>query len=534
MNHLKRGSIVAARDPPVLIAKQRRRPFAIIRRMKRKPARRGRYLEVELSHVDLVRGRRCVLRDLRWRIRPGQRWVLQGANGAGKTQLLKLIAGDVWPQPRAETRRLYRWRGELSNEPYEVKEEIAYLGAERQDRYQHYDWNHRVSTIVGTGIQRSDTPVRSLTAPERLRVAQVLRRLGIHGLVRRRFLALSQGERRLVLLARALAWRPALLLLDEPLNGLDAPHRARVLAALDTLSRSKLPWVYASHRLEEVPAAVTHWARLERGRLRAGRWRRGRVHHASGAALPRVVKPARRTVHRPLIELRDASVWREGRPVLRRLTLQIRSGDCWVVHGANGSGKSTFLATLLGEHGVASDGSIWRRFLQPGMHLSEFQDRVGSVAPELQAALPRQLTALECVAAGLRGAYNLDGALSASERRAALRSLSAVGARRFARSVLAELSYGQARRVLFARALARQPDIVLLDEPYSGLDALTRRRLRSLVETWVSAGRTIVMATHHRDDWPRGTTCELELAAGRPRYCGPLRTVVGTRRRVLP
>ena len=70
--------------------------------MKRKRARSERYLTVDLSHIDLVRGGRRVLRDVHWRIRPGQRWVLQGANGAGKTQLLKLIAGDVWPQPLAE------------------------------------------------------------------------------------------------------------------------------------------------------------------------------------------------------------------------------------------------------------------------------------------------------------------------------------------------------------------------------------------------------------------------------------------------
>jgi molybdate transport system ATP-binding protein len=155
--------------------------------------------------------------------------------------------------------------------------------------------------------------------------------------------------------------------------------------------------------------------------------------------------------------------------------------------------------------------------------LSEFQQHLGVIAPELQATLPRRLTALECVVAGLRGAYHLDGAMSAPERRVALQSLGQVGARRLARFRLAELSYGQARRVLFARALARGPDIVLLDEPYTGLDALTRRRLRSLVENWVRQGRTVVIASHHRDDWPRGTTCELELAAGGPRYCGPLR-----------
>jgi molybdate transport system ATP-binding protein len=491
--------------------------------MTSKRARQGRYLTVELSHVELVRGRRPVLRDLSWRIRPGQRWVLQGANGAGKTQLLKLIAGDVWPQPGADVRRLYRWRGECSTEPYEVKEQIAYLGAERQDRYQHYDWNHRVSTIVGTGIQRSDAPLRRLSAAERSQVSRVLRRVGIPGLARRRFLELSEGERRLVLLARVLAWRPALLLLDEPLNGLDATHRARFMAVLKTLSRSALPWIYASHRPEEVPAAATHRARLEHGRLRVGVMGRRGVRRDLDTAPVRAAKPELCTAHRPLIELQKASVWREGRAVLQGLTLRICTGECWVVHGANGSGKSSFLATLFGGQGVASDGSVCRNFLRPGLPLSVFQEHVGVIAADLQAALPRRLSALECVVAGLRGAYSLDGPVRAAELRAALRALREVGARRFAGLRLGELSYGQARRVLFARALVRHPDIVLLDEPYSGLDEPTRRRLRSLVQTWVGQGRSLVMATHHRDDWPRGTTNELELAAGRPRYCGPVR-----------
>src|SRR5258705_10630088 len=106
-----------------------------------------RYLAVELSRIHRLRGGRRILRDLRWRIRPGQRWILRGDNGAGKTQLLKLIAGDVWPQPRAGTQRIYRWRHQLYTEPQGVKEEIAYVGAERQDRYEHHEWNLRVTGI---------------------------------------------------------------------------------------------------------------------------------------------------------------------------------------------------------------------------------------------------------------------------------------------------------------------------------------------------------------------------------------------------
>ena len=90
--------------------------------------------------------------------------------------------------------------------------------------------------------------------------------------------------------------------------------------------------------------------------------------------------------------------------------------------------------------------------------------------------------------------------------------------------MLGELSYGQARRVVFARALVRHPDIVLLDEPYAGLDVQTRARLRALLESHAQQERTIVIATHHRDDWPGRATHELELAGGAVRYCGPLRS----------
>ena len=509
----------------VRIAEQHLRAFVIIHPMKQLSARHRRYLAVTLAHVDLVRGGRRVLRDVRWRISPGQRWVLQGTNGAGKTQLLKLIAGDVWPAPRSETRREYRWRGECATEPYEIKEEIAYLGSERQDRYQHYDWNYRVRTVVGTGIQRSDTPLRPLNAAERSQVTRLLRRFGILALASRLFLSLSQGERRLVLLARALAWHPALLLLDEPLNGLDAPHRARFLAALDSLSRTQLPWVYAGHRPEEVPGGVTHWASLRQGRLRTGRWRR-RSPPADQKAPRRPMAVRARTQDRTmLIELRSASVWRAGRIVLGRLNVRIQRGECWVVHGANGSGKSTLLATLYGEHAVADDGSIRRCDHKPGTPLTDFQRRVGYVTPELQATLPRPLSVVENVVSGLRGAHHLDGEATGSERRVALRALGLVGARRLAERRFGDLSYGQARRVLFARALARGPDIVLLDEPYTGLDSTTRQRLGALVGQWILKGRTIVIASHHQDDWPRGTTHEIELGSGRTRYVGPLRTI---------
>ena len=109
--------------------------------------------------------------------------------------------------------------------------------------------------------------MRELTPTEQKRVAGLLRRLDITALAERRFLTLSYGERRLVLIARALASRPALLLLDEVANGLDARNHARLLTWLASTADSSLPWVFATHRREDVPDSMTHLLELEKGRV---------------------------------------------------------------------------------------------------------------------------------------------------------------------------------------------------------------------------------------------------------------------------
>ncbi|MFI4868304.1 MAG: ATP-binding cassette domain-containing protein [Steroidobacterales bacterium] len=506
----------------------------------KRPRRRARFISVDLQKVRLALAGRPVLRGIDWHIRPGQRWVLLGPNGAGKTQLLKLLAGDVWPSPTRGALRRYRYRGETFDDPYGVRQEIAYLGAERQDRYEHYEWNHRVEDIVGTGLHRTDIPLDPLTPDARRRIARLLHRLRIDALARRRFLTLSYGERRLVLLARALAWAPKLLLLDELFNGLDARNRERVQHCLRVLSRSSLPWVLTSHRTEDIPALATHLCRLEAGRITLQGRFDVRMRRALGAqvaprapgkrAAPSAAPPVRALGPRApsgtaavLIALRHASVWRDGIAALRDLTLQIRRGDCWVVHGANGSGKSSFIQLLHGDLSAASGGSIARAGIDSGVPLEWFKRRVGLVTPEWQALQPRYLRVEELVASGLHASVGLNSALTAAQRARARRALRRVGAATLAVRPIRGLSYGQLRRVLFARALVHEPAMLLLDEPHAGVDARTRTSLRSLVQQVLDSGVTVVIATHHRDEWPRGATHELELARSRVVYSGPVR-----------
>lgn len=503
----------------------------------------GRWLDVELRHIDLSYDGHPVLCDLAWRIRPGERWVLVGGNGAGKTQLLKMVAGAIWPTPPEDFAavpavRRYRWKGELQDLAGGVKEEIAYLGPERQDRYERYDWNFPAEVVVGTGLQRSDIPTGPLTATGKTRVAALLKRLQIGHLAARPFLTLSYGERRLVLLARALAWRPGLLLLDEITNGLDVTNRARFQAWLKGSARSAMPWVLTTHRAEDVPASATHLAVLRDGALA---WR-GRLtpralaqafHEPGATPLQAPQAPRRRRVAAsagtdakaaaPLLQLRKADVHLEDAHLLHRIDLTVRAGECWVIHGRNGAGKSTLLRTLWGDYPVAVGGRIDRADIGEDEGIPEWRQRVGYITPQLQADHPQHELVVDVVGSGLHASIGLNQPLTAKERRQALQALRDFGLAELADRNLRQLSYGQLRRVLFARAWVTRPRLLLLDEPFAGVDTATREGLLERLQALQAQGVTLVLVSHHRNEWPTGTTHELELEQGRVVYGGPRR-----------
>jgi ABC-type molybdenum transport system ATPase subunit/photorepair protein PhrA len=194
-----------------------------------------------------------------------------------------------------------------------------------------------------------------------------------------------------------------------------------------------------------------------------------------------------------------------------------------VVHGGNGAGKSTLLRTIYGDHGVAAGGRIERRGVAPGVPLDVFKRRVGLVAPHLQADHPQHLTVAEVVQTGRHASIGLNARPTRADRAAASRALARFGLEGLAAATLREISYGQFRRVLFARALVNRPRLLLLDEPFEGLDPRTRGELVAALDGVLADGVAVVLATHHRNEWPAGATHEIELHRGRVLHAGAIR-----------
>ena len=470
-------------------------------------------------------GRRWALRDASFEVRAGQHWLLSGPNGAGKTVLLKLLRGDLWPTPTGRERRLYLVDGEWQDQPLVARERIAYLGPERQDRYDRRELDLRVDEVVATGFTHDDIPLEVPTAAQRRAVRRALQEVGLAGLAARRFLTLSHGQRRRVLLARALVGRPDLLLLDEVLNGLDAASRRAFLHALNAIRDRRIAWVLTTHRPADRPRAVTHAARIEAGRVATVRpealrarpvphaRRRGSATAATAPRnLPRPPHPD------PLLCLERVRVYRDGRLVLGPLDWTVADGEHWHVSGPNGAGKSTLIALLYGDLSPAVGGRLLRRDHPPGTPVAEWKDTVGIVSPDLQSRFAAiQGTAEEIVVSGLHSSVGLDEPPTARERTTARRWLSRVGLGGLGSCRARELSYGQLRRALVARALVRRRCLLLLDEPFDGLDADARQLVARAIAAAARGGTQVVLATHHAEDVPGFVTRWLTLGAPRRR-----------------
>ena len=448
---------------------------------------------IELARCSLVLDGHVVLDEIDFALHRGQRWALIGPNGSGKTLLLKMLRGDVWPTPTGRERRTARLD----------KEQIAYIGPERQDKYVRYGWDLTVAQVVTTGLFDEDIPLTQPSRAQRQRVARVLQRFGLSGLRRRRMLTLSYGQRRLTLVARAFAGEARVLLLDEVFNGLDARARERLRRALER-PRGGHDWVLTSHRPKELPSNVTHVARIEGGKI-VERGQGARKGGHSSFRRPRALRSERAEIRNVpisswLVRIANATIYRDYRPVIRDLDWTLSSGEHWAVLGANGSGKSTLLSLIYGDLHPALGGTIERAGLSAGDRIEDWKRRVAWVSPELQADHFAAHSLEEVVISGRYASVGLNAPATAADRRSARRWLEYFGIAELRDRGPRSVSYGQMRLALFARAMANDPELLLLDEPCTGLDGDVRARVLHEIERLARSGTQIVMAVHDADD----------------------------------
>jgi molybdate transport system ATP-binding protein len=470
---------------------------------------------IELERCSLILDDHVVLDDVSFALKRGERWALIGPNGSGKSMLLKMLRGDIWPTPTGQERCTWRIGGKPQHAPAGIKELIAYVGPERQDKYVRHDWDLSVTQVVTTGLFDEDIPLSRPTRGQRDKVDRLLRRFGLWALRGRSILALSYGQRRRALVARAFASPARVLLFDEVFNGLDTRSKEILGQALEQ-PRGGHDWIITSHRPAELPGNLTHVARIAAGRIIAA----GPVKHgaqlnpasnavegsgkASRAVRARTLTAASRARKGRaggwLVRISNATIYRDYRPVIRNLNWTLNRGDHYAVLGANGSGKSTLINLIYGDLHPALGGRIERDRMPRGSRIEAWKHRVGLVSPELQANHFAAQSIEEIVISGRYSSIGLNEPPTRADHKAATKWLEFFDLEHLRHRGPRQVSYGQMRLALIARAMINDPELLLLDEPCTGLDGDVRQHVLEVLEQLAQSGTQIVMAVHDRRD----------------------------------
>ena len=344
---------------------------------------------------------------------------------------------------------------------------------------------------------------------------QLLQQLDLTHLSLSPFAQLSTGEGRRVMLARAVATQVPFLVLDEPYAGLDVAHRQTLTEYLQQLSQTKQILVVVS-REEDMPDWIEHVAMFSHGKLDSMMTKLQWDNHPviaqltaqAGQQSDDILALIRRHRHKPLFanpvfQLNNGRVAYSDKVIFSGVNWRIDNGVHWQVKGPNGCGKSTLLGLIFGDHPqcYSNDIDIFGNKRGSGESIWEIKKHIGMVSSALHLQYRVNCSALDVIVSGFYDSIGLYQKPTAQQISVATEWLAILHMGHLSKTAFRQLEYGQQRLLLIARAIVKQPTLLILDEPYQGLDYLGRRLIKNALELIAKEHLSqLLYVSHYQED----------------------------------
>ena len=447
----------------------------------------------------------------------GEHIAIVAPNGAGKSLLVDMLTGKFLLR---EGTLEYDFRPAPTNYAYKNIKYITFRDTYgSSDFYYCYQmrWNHTEQDdvpAVGDFLNKiPDSAVRE----------KLFRMFEIEPMLAKKVVHLSSGELRKMELVHNLSSSPRVLIMDNPFIGLDAQTRTQLRCLLEELARSEsLQVVLVLSMMEDVPDFITHVVTVDGckvgNKLTLEQYRR---EYAIADERRRIEEESvfadldRRIAELPysndnfvseeIIRFNNINIRYGERTILKDLNWTVRRGDVWALRGGNGSGKSTLLSLVCADNpqAYACDISLFGRKRGTGESIWEIKKHIGYVSPEMHRAYLKDMPAIEIVASGLFDTIGLyrrphPDMLGICEWWMDIFGIASLRDKSFV-----QLSSGEQRLCLLARAFVKDPELLILDEPLHGLDTFNRRRVKRIIEAFCRRrDKTLIMVTHYDSELP--------------------------------
>lgn len=439
--------------------------------------------------------------DINWELKPGQVWAIMGVSGSGKSALAAAVAGA----------------GELSSGSLDgIIANAGIVSLESQAALIERERLRDDSDITDKITQ--GTPVREMldeVSENAALLQELIELFRLEVLLERAFRKLSSGETRKVLFTRALTSKPDMLIIDGPFEGLDAQTVPLVSDILKKVS-SELPTLLVINRFDELPGFVTHVALLEKGSLKTTVETHDKpamdlisqLLHLKTTDIEIPVAGPGDTApslnpNEPLVNLRNASVRYTDNLVFEDLNWRIEAGQHWQLTGPNGSGKTSLLNLITGDHPQCYNNDIFVFGYQRGNGESiwDIKQHIGYVSSALQWDYRVSINCKNVIISGFYDSIGLYNKATDAQKNIASQWLQILGFHERAGQPFNQFSYGDQRLLLIARAMVKHPHLLILDEPCLGLDDINRQLVLALIEKICSGSETtVIYVNHHAQD----------------------------------
>lgn len=452
---------------------------------------------------------------------PGQQTAIVGPNGSGKTLLVNTMLRQY---PLLDNHEVEYGCGVSGADIRNITFRDSYGSADATYFYQQR-WN--MTEMGESAIVRDAFPdIKDPIWKERLHTL-----FNLPSIWNKQLVTLSSGEMRKYQLARALAVRPKIVIIDSPFIGLDIQTRDMLCRLLESLiCEWDIQVILVVARREDIPAFITHAVEVQD------------KHCSQVMSIEEFMAESELQIPQPLLpkEMSDlmqslpengmqsdeivhcnqVTLQYENRRILGPLDWTIHKGEHWALLGPNGSGKSALLSMVYADNpqSYACDIALFGRPRGTGESIWEIKKHIGYVSPEMHRSYCRRYPAIDIVASGLHDTIGLYKKITIEERDACRVWMKIFGITDLEDRDFLELSSGEQRMILLARAFVKNPSLLILDEPLHGLDRKNRTLVMEIIKAFcTNPQKTLIIVTHYPEELPH--TIDHTLQLGTDPFC---------------
>ncbi|MBL7698177.1 MAG: ATP-binding cassette domain-containing protein [Chitinophagaceae bacterium] len=355
---------------------------------------------------------------------------------------------------------------------------------------------------------------------------KVIELLHLENLLTEQIIKLSNGETKRLLIASALIKNPQLITLDHPLTGLDTSTRKEFGNILKTITTSGITVILSTNPLE-IPDGVTHVAVIKENEIifhdRKEKYKPSDFNFDKEITIDRQRLKDLLTHHTLnnysiIIQMKNVTVEYDGKKILHNINWLVKQGERWSLSGHNGAGKSTLLSLVNGDNpqAYANDIILFDRKRGSGESIWDIKKQTGYVSPELYQYFPTDSSCLHVIESGFYDTIGLFRPADPEKEQICKSWMTLMNIQQYAHRLFSMVPTSAQRLCLLARALVKNPTLLILDEPTQGLEISQQRFFTNLIDEYcLFSSVTVIYVSHYEHHIPKAVDKHIRLVNGK-------------------